>query len=765
MYIFYSVCLLFFPILNRSIQIFNNKKEYSLNYLIYSIIPFTLILSPLLSINALNYLDTSAISWTIFSIEILSFLSLCSISSINFYKKSSKKEYLKNLKYLFLSSIIPFLFTFIFFLSLLFIKIQFNDQIVYSQVGAYFHHNIKSFDGYHDLLIYYKNTAGYFVNSVLSINSIIGMYDLLWTLIPIILVIYGTNDFLLNYAKNQEYKKYYLYASIILLGIFLLGYGFFWAYGSGNVLLQASIIFLLIYFIKQKFNIKSFFVVSAFLIYFSPTGILLTIGLLITSLLFTLMFHNIKSLFYWLSYFIYGLGAILSIWLNHELYIYLLFNCLSLIWFLFVFIYFNHYKYQWLNLNFKNVYDNYNNNLYEVKFKELTWLFKKQNFYYILISIMVFFTIMTFVLYFTFLQSANIFIGLNVIAFVINVILTIALSYKLIKKNEFNQTLFLLYFLMIAELITAIVLNYKFVDNQSIWRISYLCIGFETPVYYLAIFAITYYINFINKIKWEKVNKLLHINNKKVIFKSLIHGYYDAKYISFNSCLILISCIYVGLTVPSYPLSISSNIQQNKTFFNNIQTKQLNVIKQMININTNIVSDEPIFTYLTTSKNADIYFCFNLNKNELSLNLKNWGTNNFYNPIDPWKLSMFGSFKQSIYQYMINYYSPNKNLNINEQLNKIYMNINTSSAVKNFMQNTFYKNYENNFKKIIEIANSSKKTQIDYFIFNPNSNVFKAYEKDGIIHWLLNDMHYLKMSFNIKNINNTNSLYIMKYYD
>ncbi|MBO6042445.1 hypothetical protein J6P59_02870 [bacterium] len=63
-------------------------------------------------------------------------------------------------------------------------------------------------------------------------------------------------------------------------------------------MLQASIIFLLIYFIKQKTNIKSFFVVSAFLIYFSPTGILLTIGLLMTSLLFTLMFYNIKSLFY-----------------------------------------------------------------------------------------------------------------------------------------------------------------------------------------------------------------------------------------------------------------------------------------------------------------------------------------------------------------------------------------------------------------------------------------------------------------------------------
>ncbi|MBO6042444.1 hypothetical protein J6P52_04805 [bacterium] len=75
---------------------------------------------------------------------------------------------------------------------------------------------------------------------------------------------------------------------------------------------------------------------------------------------------------------------------------------------------------------------------------------------------------MTFVLYFTFLQSVNIFVGLNVIAFVINVILTIALSYKLIKKNEFNQTLFILYFLMIAELITAVVLNYKFVNNQSI---------------------------------------------------------------------------------------------------------------------------------------------------------------------------------------------------------------------------------------------------------------------------------------------------------
>ncbi|MBR4486925.1 hypothetical protein IKS57_06410 [bacterium] len=68
---------------------------------------------------------------------------------------------------------------FVFFLSLLFIQIKFNDQIVYSQVGAYFKHNIKSFDGYHDLSPFYKETAGYFVNSVLSINSILGMYDLL----------------------------------------------------------------------------------------------------------------------------------------------------------------------------------------------------------------------------------------------------------------------------------------------------------------------------------------------------------------------------------------------------------------------------------------------------------------------------------------------------------------------------------------------------------------------------------------------------------
>ena len=62
MYIFYSTCLLFLPIINRSIQLFNKKNEYSLNYLLYAFAPFTLILSPLLAINALNYLDTNAIS-------------------------------------------------------------------------------------------------------------------------------------------------------------------------------------------------------------------------------------------------------------------------------------------------------------------------------------------------------------------------------------------------------------------------------------------------------------------------------------------------------------------------------------------------------------------------------------------------------------------------------------------------------------------------------------------------------------------------------
>ena len=94
---------------------------------------------------------------------------------------------------------------------------------------------------------------------------------------------------------------------------------------------------------------------------------------------------------------------------------------------------------------------------------------------------------------------------------------------------------------------------------------------------------------------------------------------------------------------------------------------------------------------------------------------------------------MFGDFKQSIYQYVINYYSTNKNIDLNDELTKIYHDKNISMAIKNFMQNTFYSSYENNFKKIITIANSNKKTAINYFVFNPNSSVFKSYENDGII--------------------------------
>ena len=62
MYIFYAICLLFLPIFNRSIQLFNKKNEFSLNYLLYAFAPFTLILSPLLALNVLNYFDTNAIS-------------------------------------------------------------------------------------------------------------------------------------------------------------------------------------------------------------------------------------------------------------------------------------------------------------------------------------------------------------------------------------------------------------------------------------------------------------------------------------------------------------------------------------------------------------------------------------------------------------------------------------------------------------------------------------------------------------------------------
>ncbi|MBO7084664.1 hypothetical protein J6W20_01845 [bacterium] len=70
---------------------------------------------------------------------------------------------------------------------------------------------------------------------------------------------------------------------------------------------------MLVYLFLNKKTISSFFIVSLFLFYFSCTGVLLSVGLLIVLGLYLLFFKPVKSYLYWPAYLFLILGPTLVI--------------------------------------------------------------------------------------------------------------------------------------------------------------------------------------------------------------------------------------------------------------------------------------------------------------------------------------------------------------------------------------------------------------------------------------------------------------------
>lgn len=724
MYIFYAVCLLFLPYISRSIQVFRKKTESSLKDFVYIISCFTLIFAPFLALNVFPYQVCLILSWIIFAAVIVVLVTRLIVSTFKFIKVNSLRVYKETLKYIFISSIFPSLFFLIFFLSILFVSIKFNDQLAYTNISANYRLNIFSFyGGEHSLGYWYQITPGYFVNSAMGFSRIIAMYDFVWTIIPFFLVVYGTNDILLQYFKRNLEIKYYLSCFILLLGLYILSYAFIWAYGSGNTLFQASIIFLLIYFLKIKEGLKFIWLTTLFLMFFSPTGILLSVGLIIVSFMYVIIFRNIKSLFYWIAYLLFIMGPIVSITIDTTTFIYLILSISSFSYLFLFFIFSSHYDFSFFSWNFLESYKKYNF-LHQTNDNFFGWYFKKLNFDYWTICLMLFCTVLIFVLYLTILKSNFIFNGLTIVAFIINLFLLVALAYTLVRKNEFNQTLFLLYFLTVSCFVVSLIIFFSFKGNESTWRISYLCIGFETPFNYLSILGITGYVYVIDKIHFNKKTNKKNHNLTTKWYKQIL----SVNKVSFAATWVTVftaSIIYDALSMATYPINLNDDILQAKLYFNAQELLELSALKKQ-SVNQNIISDSPIFTALYGAKNVDDDLLQNAhNQSDLNNYFKNYFGNE--GSIYPWKLSMF-DFDKSILEYALNYYNVT-NESLVKQLDNLFMNTD-NQQIKNFMSNTFYGNdYIQNFLNIVNTANKYDKAKISYLIFNSSSSYFNEYEK------------------------------------
>ena len=783
MYIFYGFCLLFLPSVTRTNQLLKKKQEMCLLNFLYIICAFTIIFGPLLALGALSYHNVVGLDWSYFTITIVSILGLLGFNTYKYLRHHSVKEYLQLLKYLILTECVPFLVCLFFMLTMMFIQFRFVDQFAYANVSGYFKHDMASFSGDGQLAIYYKMVPGYFVNIGFCPHNVIGMYNFLWTVLPVWAVLYGCNDMLLYLFKNKKYARYYLFTICLLLGILILGYGIFWSYGAGNTLLQGLCVYLLVYLFLNKKTISGFFITSLFLFYFSCTGVLLSVGLLIALGLYLLFFKPVKSYLYWPAYLFLILGPTLVIIGMHTFdYIVLFFVALAMS--LIAFMAIQHLQWKWFDWSFQKVYANYNTNPHHMKLPSLKWIFHSTFLYYILISIFLFCTILLCALYFTVYNSKFIFSALNILSLIGNLLICLVMGVELIKWNKFNPITFLLFFLCIACTIASIIVYSDFAYNHSIWRITYLSIGFNVPVYYLALFGITFYPWFIGYVHFKDIKKLIktqketHTSHWSHFKKYFVNISAKTVWLGFTSFVFVGSSIYIGISCEGYLLTTSPNIQINKTYFNHQEDAQLSALKSMMNINTKFLSDSPINAVTSIGQNLDDILTFNPNlPNPLSegtyeqLQLASaTSINALTSNISTWAVSMYGDYKTAIWQYANNYYVNDVasmdyqlaslyNYNIESNNINVWNDNNNFSNIKlihNFMANTFYGNdYVNNFVKLVSEANSHEYTKLQYLVFNSTSSLFKQYEQDHLFSDLCHELNYQVILNNDVIVNNT----------
>ena len=783
MYIFYGFCLLFLPSITRTNQLLRKKQETSLLNFLYIIGAFTIIFGPLLALGVLNYHNVVGLDWSYFAITIVSIFGLLAFNTYKYLKQNSLKEYLQLLKYLILTECLPFFICLFFMLTMMFIKFRFVDQFAYTNVSGYFKHGMESFSGDGQLAIYYKMVPGYYVNIGFCPNNVIGMYNFLWTILPVWAVLYGCNDMLLYLFKNKKYGRYYLFTSALLLGILILGYGIFWSYGAGNTLLQGLCIFILIYLFLNKKKISGFFITSLFLFYFSCTGVLLSVGLLIVLGLYLLFFKPVKAYLYWPAYLFLILGPTLVIIGMHR-FDYIVLFCVALVMSLIAFFAIQHISWKWFDWSFPKVYANYNTNPGKMKLPSLKWIFHSTFLYYILISIFLFCAILLCALYFTVYNSKFIFSALNILSLIGNLIICVVMGIQLIKWNKFNQVTFLLFFLCIACTIASIIVYSDFTYNHSIWRITYLSIGFNVPVYYLALFGITSYPWFISYVHFKDIKKMIknqqenHVSHLAHFKKYFVNISAKTVWLGFTTFVFIGSSIYIGISCEGYLLSTSPNVQINKTFFNDQEDMQLAKLKTMMTINTKFLSDSPINAVTNIGQNLDDIFTFDPNEaNPLSegtyqalQTASATSINALTKSISTWAVSMYGDYKTAIWQYANNYYTTNKS-DMDQQLASLYNyklesnnggvwndnnNFSNIGLIHNYMANTFYgKDYVNNFVKLVNEANSHQYTTLQYLVFNSDSSLFSQYQQDHLFSDLINELGYKLILNNNVNVNNT----------
>ncbi len=581
MYIFLAILFLAFPFIQGILNENKYEKFSMLNifFLFFALIQF--ILAPYTITATINYQGCKILT------ILLVVLWCCGLIVLFAYLFKTKKITIN--KQIILASLKNNYIFYIFFIALnicmLFMRNIFMDTTAYMAISGYFKNNLYTFEGIDALSLQYRCATQYFAYSVLSSN-------------PAPFYLFFNNfiySFLLFYIVNDYGWKYWWTKIIGFVSIFTLIIAWSYASTGGNMILQATLVLTIIYLLSKNdlMNVITYFL---FLMFFSVTGLVLSVCCLVGLIIYTFIFKSRKealTMLWWAIVILLPYATMLiakwSLGLyfaanTAKVYIPIIFNLITIaLGGLYYFV---------NKINFKN----------DTAFVEnAKWKFA---FY----TIGIIFAVASMVLWGVIYPKTSGHDGtyqhwLSYVSGVTIILLSIYNMIAIKKDNEEIDFTMPMIFLMIISTIAVFFLSVVPIDkirhNASLWRISYMniCFGTMSDIVLCLLIIINKVINVIN-INKDKVKKLL----PWTLSTPLLIGAIAAP-LSFTQ-----QPVYNGISLSSG----STNVTKNVAALSAKDIKALNDLH--INSDDEILSSVRVMQVLGKGKNENNFIVDKANK-------------------------------------------------------------------------------------------------------------------------------------------------------
>lgn len=610
-----------------------NKKINSAIALSFCFFIFQFVLSPIYISFNLSFDNYKIIFWILFSLLFLTIFSL--FWYFNFYKKKSyieflKEEWIKNTTIsfsIFLTSII-----------LLFVRVNFTDTVAYINLSTSFSNNqFPSFDGINSASLAYKIPTIYYSNAVFFQNNINAAYQYINPLIFFTLICSSMNEMNYHFLNVNKDKKQLIINILLNIALSFLFFATSYFSTSGNLFIQTAILF---FYLSTLFITKNLFlsILSILMLtFFSSTGLLNVLLVILCTLLFSILFFNLKESLKLFLFSVLVLSPNISI-ISNNIYVYLIsvfvsiFSLLILVFFERIF---NNWKPSFVFIN-KKIIEN-----------------KIFNYSFFIISILIALSILVFFGFF-YKHKEN-YPSFTSILFFIFALIISAINFLKIKKNNYSVYELIFPILWISTIISTLFFYLIGLgDNLSLWRVIYLNFGMGSIIDIILIIQLILLIN-LNSFNFKKIK----IDNIKRYTSILSISLFSISSISFAISLV---------TIKPEKLIFSSNIQKNLNSLSQNDIEYLKTIKS--NQKINVLTDGPFIQYIKNSVcQSNLFFKTTTFENNQRLNslTTTWyvsaynfqGSIDFYNlnaknKIDNNPIFLLDNFKLVLDKYLFN---------------------------------------------------------------------------------------------------------------